>query len=306
MKKLAFVLSGGVSRGALQVGALRALLETGFIPDLLVGTSIGAVNASFLAVRGVRLETIQDLVAAWIDASSADLLPSNYFWLSLRTIFNRPATSPFNRMRAFYIEHGLGPDLKFSDIRGVQLVQIAADLNAKIPVLYGLDPEESVLEGLLASTAIPPWISPLKVGERLLMDGGIVSNLPVEPALLLGATQIIALDLDDPRVAASGISRFRLFLENLLFTISRRQAEMEIALALERNVSVNRIELLSSHPVPMWDFRHTASLIEQGYDLTHQAIAGWEKNEPVPLGRWLRDLVLDWRKKDQSNELSGR
>ena len=55
---LAFVLGGGGGRGALQVGALRALLEAGLQPDLLVGTSAGAVNATYLAMRGFNLETL--------------------------------------------------------------------------------------------------------------------------------------------------------------------------------------------------------------------------------------------------------
>ncbi len=50
-KKLAFVLSGGGARGALQVGALRALLEAGIKPDMLVGTSIGAANAALFALN---------------------------------------------------------------------------------------------------------------------------------------------------------------------------------------------------------------------------------------------------------------
>ena len=61
-KNLAFVLGGGGARGAFQVGALRALLEAGISPDILVGTSTGAVNATSLALHGINLETINELV----------------------------------------------------------------------------------------------------------------------------------------------------------------------------------------------------------------------------------------------------
>jgi NTE family protein len=77
-KKLAFVLSGGGSRGALQVGALQALLESGLQPDLLVGTSIGAVNATFLALHGFSKSGLDLLAATWRKAATLDLLPSNY------------------------------------------------------------------------------------------------------------------------------------------------------------------------------------------------------------------------------------
>jgi NTE family protein len=59
--RLAFVLGGGGARGALQVGALRALLEAGYRPDLLIGTSIGAINAAGLALWGVDLAGVDAL-----------------------------------------------------------------------------------------------------------------------------------------------------------------------------------------------------------------------------------------------------
>lgn len=60
----AFVLGGGGSRGALQVGALRALLEAGIEPDLWVGTSVGAINATHMAVRGTSPQSLVDLESA--------------------------------------------------------------------------------------------------------------------------------------------------------------------------------------------------------------------------------------------------
>ena len=92
-KQLAFVLSGGAARGALQVGALRALLEADIRPDMLVGTSIGAVNAAYLALRGVSLESIGRLAENWRDAAHADLLPTNYLCVTLSALFNRSGTS---------------------------------------------------------------------------------------------------------------------------------------------------------------------------------------------------------------------
>ena len=63
-RQLAYVLGGGGARGALQVGAIRALLEAGVRPNLLVGTSIGAVNAAFLAFHGVSLQGVERLTEA--------------------------------------------------------------------------------------------------------------------------------------------------------------------------------------------------------------------------------------------------
>jgi NTE family protein len=285
-KSLAFVLGGGGSRGALQVGALQALFEAGYQPDLLVGTSIGAVNAAFLAVHGAHPGSIPGLVEAWRDASRADLLPANYLWLSLRTIVNRPMAALFARMRGFYIAHGLDPALTFADIKGVKLVLVAADLNTGEPILYGQDPGQSVLEGLMASTALPPWISPMGLDGRLLMDGGAVSNLPIEPAMLAGAREIIALDLYDPRGAANAAPGFGQFLGKLLLTVAKRQAQMELALASKHKVSVRRIELVGREPIQMWDFQHTVDLIDQGYRIGKQAVQDWQESRSPFWQRW--------------------
>lgn len=278
-KCLAFVLSGGGARGGLQVGAIRALLEAGFQPEMLVGTSIGAVNATFLAVHGINLESIPKLVAAWEDAASAELMPSNYLWLSLRAIFNRPMQSISEQMRKFYISHGLSPELRFGDIKGVQLVLVAADLNNGRPVLYGEDPDQSVLEGLIASTTLPPWISPLEIDGNLLMDGGAVSNLPIEPALRFGATEIIALDLLDERGPSTVSPGFSQFLSKLLVTVSKRQVEVELALAAARGVRVRHINLVGKEPIQLWDFKYAPELMAQGYAITKREIAGWKSAE---------------------------
>jgi NTE family protein len=287
MGKLAFVLSGGGARGALQVGALRALIEAGIQPDLMVGTSIGAVNAAYLAVQGVNLDGVRGLIDAWQDAIEADLLPANYLTLALRSFVNLSFDTIYKRNREFYISHGLSPDLRFSDIHGVELVLVATDLNSGQPVLYGQNPDQFVLDGLMASITLPPWMPPHERDGSMLMDGGVVSNLPIEPALKFGATDIIALDLIDlrePPVPGPGFGRL---MTKLLFTVSKRQVEMELALAESRGVPVRRIQLLGKEPTALWDFRHTQELIEQGYEIPQKLITDWGEDKKPFWRRWL-------------------
>ncbi|MGC8782201.1 MAG: patatin-like phospholipase family protein [Anaerolineae bacterium] len=265
-RPLAFALGGGGARGALQVGALRALLEAGYQPDLLVGTSIGAVNATYLALHGPTLASLPGLIEAWHDAAAADLLPANYLWLTVRVLFNRVGWRSYHRMRDFFIAHGARPELRFADL-GTRLILVAADLNTGLPVLYGADPQQSVLEGLLASTALPPWVRPLEKDGQFLIDGGVVSTLPIEPALAQGAREIIALDLADPREVPVGEHGFGPFLAKLMNTIEQRQQEMELALAEARGVPVWRITLQGEQPVPIWDFSRTDELIARGYTI---------------------------------------
>jgi len=291
-KQLAFVLGGGGARGALQVGALRALLEAGYQPDMLVGTSVGAVNAAFLAMHGVTLQSIDELVQAWHDARVADLLPQNYLWLTVRALFRRAGDYTSFRLRDFSIAHGMHPDLRFEQIQGVRLILVAADLNARGVALYGLDPQQSVLEGLLASTALPPWVVPIEKDDQLLMDGGVVSNLPIEPAMTAGATEIIALDLHDPRRGLSQeMPGFGPFLTKLLNTMEYRQMVLEMALASARNVPLRYLRLNAPTSIPLWDFSQTEALIQHGYEQAQREISSWEPERRTGFLAWLQRLA---------------
>ena len=286
-RTLAFVLGGGGARGALQVGALRALLESGYHPDLLVGTSIGAVNASFLAIHGASLGTIDSLVEAWHDAATAELLPPRYLWLILRSLLNRPTGDPYHRMRDFYLAHGLTTEMRFGDIAGARLALVATDLNNGCPVVYGQDPQEYVLEGLLASTALPPWIRPLETSDHTVMDGGVVSSLPVESAMQLGAKEIIALDLIDPQGVSADTYPLGAFLGRLVYSVEQRNSDLEVALAQARRVVVRRVCLRWDEHIPVWDFEHTDALIERGYQIACQQIADWR----LPRRSWWSHLI---------------
>lgn len=267
---LAFALGGGGAKGALQVGALRALLEAGLMPNLLVGTSIGAANASFLAVAGCSLEAIDALEKAWHVAAAQDLLPDNYLWLTVRALFNRPGLDVQDRLRRFFISQGLDPQLRFRDLTGPRLILVAADLWAGNTVLFGTSPDHLVLEGVLASTAIPPWVRPLNQGDHLVMDGGAVSNLPIEPALSQGATEIIALDLSDPRPIGPAIGGFGPFLFQLVHTVEQRQAYLEKQLAAIHGVPVHHVPLQAAIPMAVWQFERSITLIARGYDLMRE------------------------------------
>jgi NTE family protein len=299
-KQLAFVLSGGGARGALQVGALRALYEAGLKPDLLVGTSVGAVNAAYLALKGFNPQTLEKLAIIWRKVAKADLLPPNYLWLTVRTLFRRPATYPAQRMRDFYITQGVSPELQFKDIQDLRLILVASDLRSGKPVLYGLNEQDHILEGLLASTALPPWVLPYERDNLLMMDGGMVSNLPIEPAMAVGATEIIALDLADaPQESASANHGFGSFLNQLVFTVEQRQQELELALAGARGIPITHIHLKSKDSIPLWDFQHTDELIAQGYEITRQEIekqSGSSMSAPEKIlskfNRYLKSLRL--------------
>ena len=286
--KLAFVLSGGGARGALQAGALRALFERGIHPDLLVGTSAGALNAAFIGLDPTR-EQAARLEEAWRTAARHHLFPADWMSVVTRALMNRAGVNPNPRLREFFMAHMPDPDVCFRQMR-VPVYLVAADLNHALAVLYGEQPDQSVLEGLLASTALPPWAHPLEIGDQFLIDGGAVSSLPIEPALARGATEIIALDLSEPDEVDPAARGFGPFASKLLNTVARRQTELELRLAAAHHVPVHHLKLRFEPPVMFWDFTHADELIERGYALTRRYLD--EAWLPRP-ATWM-DRARDW------------
>jgi NTE family protein len=284
-KKLAFVLSGGGSRGALQVGAMFALQEYGLQPDLLIGVSIGAANATHLALNGFSRESLDKLVSVWHLAGATNLLPANYVWLTVRAMFGRSSSDPSRHLKDFCIASGITPELCFGEIKQPQLILVSSNLNTGEPVLHGTQPEEKVLDALLLSTALPPWFMPVRKQEQYLMDGAVVSHLPVESALKLGATKIVALDLIDSREASDAGDGVRKFFSQLIYSVEKRQKDLELKLAEARGIPLLYLGLIGEIPIPIWDFQHTDDLITRGYEITQQVIQNERFSNPILTAR---------------------
>ncbi len=279
-KCLAFVLGGGGARGAMQVGALRALFEAGYKPDLLVGTSIGAVNAASLAFWGTNQNGIAALEQAYQEMNARHLMDQRLDQLAFHALSGRPNRRASQRIVDLATSMELTPDLRFDQLPHARLAMIGSDLDTGSPVIYGKDQSQSVLEGLLASTAIPPWFAPLEKDSLLVIDGGVLSNLPIEPALIMGATEIIALDLmNDPASLPKNKLKATQNLEKLAFAILQRQVYVETKLAKAQGVSVHYMPLKSSPPIPIWDFSKHRDLIMLGYEIACHEIANWHKTE---------------------------
>jgi NTE family protein len=291
MKKcLAFVLGGGGARGAMQVGALRALFEAGLKPDLLVGTSIGAINATALALWGVNLAGIDALERAYQRMQDSRLLDPRLVQFAWNAVSRSQNLRGSRYAREFLIAEGILPDLRFGQIKDVRLATVAADLHTGGPVIYGWDPEQSVMEGVLASIAIPPWFAPIEKDGQYIVDGGALSNLPIEPAIRLGATEIIALDLHDSDAYADVNKTIDPILTKLASAITRRQIGLEMELASARGVAVHYVSLRSTPPVPLWDFKTHRDLFKIGYETMKNEIVRWpQKSQPATM--WLRLFI---------------
>jgi NTE family protein len=267
-------------------------LEAGLKPDLLVGTSIGACNAAYLALRGVSPQGISDLEGVWRDAMRADLLQPNYFMVTMASVLRRRInTNAEGRLRQFWLAHGIQPDMRFGQVEGVRLILVSADLNTGKPQLFGTSPDDSIFEGMQASTALPPWIRPIRRDGHMLIDGGFLSSVPIEAAVDQGATEVIALDvtdkLPDHVTTASGL---RPGMQKLSWSVQQRQIQLEERVAVAYGVSVQRIVLRTTPAVPVWDFSRTKELILAGYETTRLALL----NRQQPSARTRLWTARDW------------
>ena len=271
-KCLAFVLGGGGARGALQVGAFRALFEAGYQPDLLVGTSIGAVNAACLALWGVNTNGIAALEDAYRSMAEGRFMdtPGRIVW---HTLSGRPFYTS-KRTKEFLIAAGLTADVRFDQLKNVRVGLISAEMSSGQLVIYGMDPGQSVLEGVLASCSVPPWFEPIESDEQLIVDGGALSLLPIEPALNMGATEIIALDLSGSPTPSRRIRKFSQ-LEKSIAAFTQREIYLETALAEAKGVPLHYMRLLSNPPIQMWDFSTYRDLIKTGYETASRHISDW-------------------------------
>ena len=280
---LAFALGGGGARGAMQVGALRALFEAGYKPGLLVGTSIGAVNAAGLALWGADLAGVGALERSFQEVANANLMDPRLGRLTLRALSGRPNVHASRRVAEFFIARGISPDLHFDQIANIRLALIGADLDSGQPVIYGEDPTQFVLDGLLASIALPPWFAPVEKDGHFIVDGGALSNLPIEPALRLGATEIIALNLNDQASLSVNGHGLNEYLGKLVFAVTQRQICLETELAEAQGVPVHYLRLRSSPTVPVWDFSTHRDLIGVGYKIATQEISSWANNRQIDI-----------------------
>jgi NTE family protein len=183
----AFVLSGGASLGALQVGMLRALYERGIVPDFMVGSSVGALNATFVASRPQTVETIDELAAVWRGLRREHVFPVRWRELVLGLVGRGDHVVSDSGVREIVRRH-----LRIARLEDavVPVHLVAFDLVNGEEVRLSHGP---ALEALLAAAAIPGLLPPVVRGNRRLVDGGVVNNTPISHAIDLGAARVYVL-----------------------------------------------------------------------------------------------------------------
>ena len=174
---LGLALGGGGALGAAHVGVLRAIHERGLHPSIVAGTSAGAlVGAAYAA--GIPIRRIERLV---LTAS----------WSTFGRLSPSPRLGLLDSSALLDTIDRLGGEPRIEDLPR-RFAAVATDPRARKEVILDRGPLGTALR---ASIAVPGLFGPVVEGGRILLDGGIMANLPIRAAYELGATSVIAVRL---------------------------------------------------------------------------------------------------------------
>jgi len=279
----AFVLTGGASLGAVHVGMLQALYERDIVPDVIVGTSVGAINGAYVASRPQTPETARDLARVWRGLRRRDIFPIDLVAGFLGFIGRRRGLVP-NRALRRLIEAHLG----FRDLAdaSIPLRVVATDAATGEELALGAG---DAVQAILASAAIPAVFPPVPWEGRLLVDGGVANYAPISHAVEFGADTVYVLasgtacGLTEPPRGA-----LPLLLHTMSFVVTQR-------LVVEIEHLRDRATLVVLPPpcpidVPPADFSRSGELIEAAYAATAALLDHLEEGETVPVPRHLARL----------------
>jgi NTE family protein len=271
----AFVLSGGASLGSIQVGMLEALYERGIQPDLVVGTSAGALNGAFIAQRAPTVETAQELGEVWRRLSRGQVFPLNPLTGALGFLGARDHLFPDSGLRRLIERHTSVERLEETSI---PLHVVATDVLTGEEIRLSEGP---LVDAVMASAAIPGVLPTVDYDGRSLMDGGVANNSPLSHALELGADRVYVLptggtcELDEP---PRGALAMLLYATHLL--IGQRLRDDIAALDAKADVVV------LPPPCPLrvqpTDFSHAEELIARSRADARELLGRLERRSSSP------------------------
>ena len=293
----AFVLSGGGARGALQVGALRALLECGERPDVIVGTSIGAWNGAVLA-RDPTLAGVEAVEDAWRAANPSRVMLGSELRVSTsQALVAMRALAALRRLAAgepsLYDDTGMRQmiaqllgDVTFEQL-AVPLRIIATDITHGTRAIFGTG---AIAPAVIASSAIPGIFPPVRLGDAVYVDGGALDNASIETALALGARRIFVLDVgydehgshaalwsevqpeDSHRRRSAGVLAIAAVLERTTQVISRYQLDRTLQ-RVPPGIEMHVLRIGTKAGGGALEFEKAPQWMKQGYEAASAYLA---------------------------------
>jgi NTE family protein len=270
---VAFVLSGGASLGAVEVGMLAALRERGIRPDVIVGTSVGALNGAWLA--GHPDAPIEDLATIWRGLHRSDVFPADPRRGLMAFAGLRQSLFDESPLRELIQRHTTFDRLEDAP---VALHVVAVEVLTGRDVLLSSGP---AVESVLASAALPAVFDTVEIDGVPYMDGGVGNNTPISHAVglpdvdqiwVLCAGHACALTEAPDNALAMALHALGLLLhKQLVVDVERYESTVELRV----------LPPLCPLTVSPIDFSQSAELIDRAY----QASTRWLEEDHPPTGQ---------------------
>jgi NTE family protein len=255
-ERTAFAISGGGARGAIQVGMLKALIEQGIKPDLVVGTSVGAWNGGWLA-QAPTLERLEQLADVWrrVNARTLNVL----WWRAARNLVRR---RPFlyegdgmSRLIASNITKHTFEDLE------IPFHAVAIDLTTGTKKVFSDGP---LAPAVLASSAIPGMFPPVVIDGHQYVDGGGVDPTGLETAIELGARRIYVLNCGYTGQLVSPLTSMNTIVDHAFQVAAQHRIETAIR-EMSRHAEIIHLRPSVGFLKHSMDFGLTEDYLEAGY-----------------------------------------
>lgn len=267
---VAFVLGGGGVLGAVEVGMLRALFRAGIRPDLVLGTSIGAVNGALVAADPTEAVTDR-LVRLWASPEASevygDSVARQLRRFAARTHLHSPR--PLRRL----LERELGEQATFADLV-VPFRCCAASIERAAEHWFTSGP---LVPAVLASASVPGLLPPAQIDGEHFVDGGIVNSIPIGEAVRVGAKQVFVLQVGRIERALTPPRR-PWEIAQVAFEIARRHRFAREMAALPEQVEVHVLPTggLEPRDDTPWAYRDMAAVgrrISRAYTASRHYLA---------------------------------
>ncbi len=265
----AFVLGGGGLLGAAEVGMARALLEAGVRPDLVCGTSVGAINGAALAADPTP-EGAQRLLAIWDALDEEGVLDGSLVGRIAGIARRRTSWHGNGELRRMLRDRL--PAKMFEDL-AVPFECVAASIERAREHWFSTG---SLIEPVLASCALPGVFPPVRIGDEHFFDGGLVNSIPLDRAVARGADTVWVLHVGrlEEDLAAP---RFLWEAAFVAFEISRRHRFHSDLERVDPGITVHVLPTgLPQRPAATWsnlryrDTRKAAGRAELAYRATRK------------------------------------
>jgi NTE family protein len=243
--RVAFVLGGGGHLGAAEVGMLHALMKHEIRPDLVVGTSVGALHGAMVA-RDPSVSSVEKLEATWGELAGLGILGSSWFTdatILLRTRTHVRSSDPLRRLATSL----LGVET-FEEL-AVSFQCVAACIERSAEHWFSSGP---LVDAILASSAVPGILPPVRIGDEHFIDGGIVNSVPLDRAVALGADEIFVLHVGRLDRPLSVPRRLR-DVAMVAFEVARRNRFVRELENIPARVSVHVLPTGDPNPSPYND-----------------------------------------------------